>query len=385
MNPQEILAAVKASVTGLNEGMADLREDQRALRSQLLEAVQASSITRMPQSMHGSGGGADELAELIARDNGFQAFLKGNTPSAAIQVPAQLVYRNSTITNPNPLSNDNPLVPAHRGSLVAAPLRRPTIRALFAQIPVASNLIEVPTEATFTNNARPQGDTSPVGHGEGELKAQSTMTFSLASFPVVTIAHYIRASRQILSDAAMLKSHIDRRLLHGLALEEEDEMLTGDGGANTMRGLNSFAQAFAGGVTNATALDTLARAIDQLQGGSNHEATGIILHTSDWLAITLLKDSQGRYLLGNPADMTVPQLWGKPVIPTSAQTVGKFTVLDAPSAGYIADREFATVRVSENVGEDFIRNLVTILCENRTVLVVEQGNAIVTGNLSHVG
>ena len=101
-----------------------------------------------------------------------------------------------------------------------APLRRLTVRALFSQVPTASNLIEVPSEASYTNNAAPQGGpTSPIGHGEAELKQESSMTFSLSSFPVVTIAHFIKASRQILSDAPMLKSHVDRRLLHGRFLQ----------------------------------------------------------------------------------------------------------------------------------------------------------------------
>jgi HK97 family phage major capsid protein len=355
----------------------------KGVEAALLDLQQGRVAGRAP---HVGGGTSHELVDAIMASEGLQAFLAGKTPSTTIQVPTRLLVQNSTIMNPNPLTNDNPLVPADRGALVAAPLRRLTVRALFTQVPTGSNLIEVPSEATFTNNAGPQGGpTSPIGHGEGELKRESDMTFSLSSFPVVTIAHWIKGSRQILSDAPMLLSHVDRRLRHGLALEEEDEMLAGNGSAGEMRGLNSFAQAFTGGVTNASALDTLARAINQLQGGSNYEATGIILHPTDWLNITLLKNSQGDYILGTPASVTTPVLWGKPVIVTAAQTLGTFTVLDAPSAGYVADRETATVRISENVNDDFTRNLVTILCENRTVLVVEQGNAIVKGNVSHAG
>ena len=113
-----------------------------------------------------------------------------------------------------------------------------TIRALFPQVPTASNLVEYTTEATFTSAARPQGDASPGGI-EGELKAESGMTFSLSNTPVVTIAHWIPASRQMLSDAPMLQGHIAGRLLYGLALEEEHEMLTGTGTAGTLTGLVS--------------------------------------------------------------------------------------------------------------------------------------------------
>ena len=171
----------------------------------------------------------------------------------------------------------------------------------------------------------------------------------LTTLNIPTIAHWIAASRQVLSDAPRLEGIISARLLYGLALAEEAEFLTGSGTGLHMSGLNTQATAFTGGVTNATALDTLARALTQLQL-ANCEGNGIVLHPSDWLAIKLLKTTTGEYLLGDPAQMTVPQLWGIPVVPTASQTQGKFTVLDARQAGHVCDREEAIVRISENVG-----------------------------------
>ena len=46
---------------------------------------------------------------------------------------------------------------------------------------------------------------------------------------VITIAHWIPASRQVLDDAPMLQSYINVRMTYGLKLEEEDELLNGDG------------------------------------------------------------------------------------------------------------------------------------------------------------
>jgi hypothetical protein len=51
--------------------------------------------------------------------------------------------------------------------------------------------------------------------------------------PVITLAHWIPASRQILADAKMLMSYIDQRLRYGLLFEEEREVLTSTGGANS--------------------------------------------------------------------------------------------------------------------------------------------------------
>jgi HK97 family phage major capsid protein len=291
----------------------------------------------------------------------------------------------AAITNPNPLSNDNPLVPAQRVPGIITPAeQRLYIRDLIPASPAGSNLIEFASEATFTNAARPQGDTSPVGHGEGELKAEAAMTFTLSSAPVVTIAHWIPASRQILSDAQMLQGHISGRLLYGLKLEEEQELLTGTGAAGELNGLNNQAAAFTGGVTNATILDTLLRAILQVSL-SNYEASAFVLHPIDWYAAILLKDTTGRYLFSDPQSMVAPRAWAKPVVASQTQNVGRFLAGAFNLGAQIWDREDATVRVSENVNDHFIRNMVAILAEERLALAVYRTSAFVYGNVAFTG
>lgn len=60
-------------------------------------------------------------------------------------------------------------------------------------------------------------------------------------------------------------------------------------------------------------------------------------------------------------------------------------MVDARQAGYIADRESATIRISENVDSNFIRIMVVILAEERSLIVIERPTAIVYGDLSHAG
>ena len=335
------------------------------------------------RARHAAAAPANELAHLLTQSEGMRALLKGASPSAAVEVPTHLIVK-AAITHQAPGVAD-PLDQPARGSIVAAPEQRLTIRGLFSVLPTSSGAVEVVRENTFTNGAAIQGnDASPTGSGEGSLKAESHLTFTLEQMSVPTIAHFTVASRQILADAPRLQAHVNSRLLYGLALKEETEFLTGSGTGLSMSGLNTEASAYAYGVTNDTALDTLEKAINQLQI-ANYEPSGIILHPTDWSAIKRLKDSQGRYLLGDPAAMTLPSIWGLPVVPTPSQTAGKFTVLDARQVGYIADRETATVRISENVNDQFVRNLVTILAEERTLLVIERPTAIVYGNVSHAG
>lgn len=296
------------------------------------------------------------------------------------------IQRKAAILNPNPLSNDNPLVPAQRLPGVIVPAqRRFTIRDLMPQIPTGSNLIEFAQELVFTNNAGPQYDgSSPSATTEGAAKNESGITFQLANAPVVTIAHYIPASRQILADATGLAGYIDSRLTYGLKLEEEDELLNAAGTAGKLNGLRNQATAFSGGVTNQTAIDTLLKAFTQVSL-SYFEATGVVMHPTDWMNVLLLKDTTGRYLFGDPHSANTPSIWGKTVVPTAAMTQGQFLTGAFDLAAAIYDRETVTIRVAEQHSDWFTRNLVAILCEERLALALYRSAAIVTGGLSYAG
>ena len=303
--------------------------------------------------------------------------------SARVMGPVNIgSFHKTQIVNAE--GQNQPLVPSQRvAGLIVPPQQRLTIRDIIPQAATMSNLIEYASEASFTSAAAPQGGGSP-GNAEGELKAEAAMTFSLANAPVITLAHWIPASRQVLSDAAMLSGHITGRLIYGLKLEEEGELLTGTGAAGTLNGLVNQATAFTGGSTNQTALDTLLKARLQVSL-SNFDASAIILHPTDWTDIVLLKDTTGQYLFSNPQDMTTPRLWALPVVPTVSMNVGNFLIGAFNLAAQIWDREDATVRISENVNDHFIRNLVAILAEERLALTVYRTTALVYGAVSNAG
>jgi HK97 family phage major capsid protein len=205
------------------------------------------------------------------------------------------------------------------------------------------------------------------------------MSFTLASKAIVTLAHWIPASRQVLADAQMLGAHVDNRLRYGLALEEEDQILNGAGTGGNIDGLLNQATAYNAGATGDQRLDTILKAMRQVMN-SEYIADGILLSNFDWTEILLLKDTQGRYLFGNPAEMRAPQVWGLPVVATNAVTNGTFAVAAFQLAAQLWDREDATVRVAEQHSDFFVRNMVAILAEERMGLTVTRATAIVKGS-----
>jgi HK97 family phage major capsid protein len=270
------------------------------------------------------------------------------------------------------------LVVPDRQSLVAGVERRMTIRDLLTPGRTNSGSIQYPKETGFTNAAATQTETA------GTAKPQSDIQFDIVTSSVTTIAHWVLATRQILDDAPMLQSYIDGRLRYGLAYAEEAQLLNGDGTGTNLNGIYTQATASTANlavVASPTKIDVLRYAMLQASL-AEFPATGIVIHPTDWAGIETTKDSAGNYILGDPASTAQPRVWGLPVVATQAMTVDKFLVGAFRLGAQIFDRQDARVEISTEDSDNFRKNLVTILAEERLALAVYRPEAFVKGDFS---
>src|SRR5699024_11048282 len=98
-----------------------------------------------------------------------------------------------------------------------------------------------------------------------------------------------------------------------------------------------------------------------------------------WAGIELTKDSEGRYIIGNPIDGIAPRLWNLPVVETNAMTVNNFLVGSFRFAAQIFDRMDIEILLSTENKDDFEKNMVSIRAEERLALAVYRPEAFVTG------
>lgn len=264
------------------------------------------------------------------------------------------------------------IAPDRRPGIIAPPERRMTVRNLLMPGRTASNIVQFVQETGFQNMAAAQA--------EGQLKAQSDLSMELVDTPVRTIAHWFKASNQVLSDIPLLQSYIDGRARYGLKYEEERQLLAGDGTGVNLLGLIPQATPFDTDLLQADdqQVDMVRRAILQVRL-AEYDASGIVLNPVDWAIIETLKDSNGRYLFGNPGSSLQPALWGRPVIDTMAMPVGHFLVGAFDMAAQVFDREDANVQVSTEDGDNFVKNMVTIRAEERLALAVHRPESFIYG------
>jgi len=350
--------AVDKALTDLN----NLRQAQNDLQVKLNEAEQLFARGGKP----GTQGANARAGDIAVQDDRIIAMVGNAVQGKRISVPVPRAALTSFAVNPVDGSTQ----------IITAPNQRLSIRDLLAPGQTASNAIAYLRETGFTNNAAPVA--------ENTTKPYSDLTFEEVLEGVKTIAHMLKASKQILDDLPQLQSFINGRLLNGLKRVEDAQLLFGSGVGSNLHGIYTQATAYSAPITIATAtrVDTIRLAM--LQAAlADVFATGHVLHMNDWTAIELLKDTTGAYLFTNPFSPNTPSLWGLPVAETNhAAMSGKFLTGSFAEAAQIFDREDANVVISTENDDDFEKNMISIRCEERLALAVYRPEAFVKGEFT---
>lgn len=327
---------------------------------------------------NGAGGDVQHqsLGQQFVNADNVKAFLSQTTPRGRVDIPINAAITSLT-TDADGSAGD--LVERTRvPGVVALPQRRMTVRDLLTPGTMDGSSLEYVKETGFTNNAAPVA--------EGAQKPESSIKFDLINTNAKVIAHFVKASRQILSDASQLASIIDGRLRYGLAFKEEGQLLNGDGTGQNLLGIIPQASAFvppfdpAGTETN---IDNIRLAMLQAFL-AEYPATGHVMNPIDWARIELLKDTTGRYIIGNPQGSIGATLWNLPVVETQAIPVDKFLTGAFKLGAQVFDRWLARVEVATENGDDFVKNMVTILAEERLALAVYRPEAFIYGDFGNV-
>lgn len=276
-------------------------------------------------------------------------------------------------------------------------MRQLRIADLIPAIPVNSGSVEIMRLTTATGNAAVQeaasSPSSAVGGGEFFAKKQSNLEWTLVTVPVRTVAHWVPASRQVLSDAPMLQGIIDSELAYGLQLESDDQLLNGDGTGQNLTGIlqdsdiNDVGELAVGTDPEdvpAAMIDHIRAAVTECQVNEYYNINGLVLNPADWQILETAKATDGHYLLMAfaPTAGETPTVWRVPVIVTNAMPENSFLLGDWTLGAQRYVREGVDIRVSESHADYFVRNGVAILAEERYCLGISRPKAFAKGSFT---
>jgi len=256
-----------------------------------------------------------------------------------------------------------------------APIGHPPIgvRQLVPQGRTGSGSVEYIEETSFTNNA--------AVVAEGAAKPKSDKVFTPRTSVVRTIAHYFKMSKQTFDDLPFLASQVENNGIWGIQTVEDNQLLNGSGAPPNLQGFNVVATAAPAPApaTGATLVDAIGAAVFDL-AAKGFIADGSVVNPADWGHVAMLKNIQGNYIFSNPLDYASGgRIWGTRLVASANQAAGTFLTGAFQGHSQILDREDVHVQVANQNEDDFIKNMVTILIEERLALVIFQVKAFEKG------
>lgn len=231
------------------------------------------------------------------------------------------------------------------------------------------------------------GEGGPTAVQMGAAKPQTDRDYVKLIAPVTKIAHYFKIPEEMLADNSWLQNEISSIGLEELLAKEDDLILNQVGAAGLFAGLttatNSTAWAAPGSL--ATSIDQ-ANNYDVLVAGWTQARNAkvnpnyILCHPSDYARMVLSKATTGEYVFGAP-NVSIPNVFGIPIIPHTAMTSDKFLIGDF-SKVKLGQREGVSVRFYDQNEDDAIKNMVTVVIEERITVVAGRADYLYYGDFS---
>lgn len=248
-------------------------------------------------------------------------------------------------------------------NVVTAPRTALVIRDLFGSETISGSALTYLVEGAMEG--------TPAVTAEGAKKAQvhfanpTAVTVSLKK-----ITEFIKESDEYINDYPFLASAINGRLLYALGLKEQNELVSDLLGTS---GIQTDSTSWTGTTKADELADIIFSALMDVQEQSGYAADAIVMNPATWQLIRLGKDSNNQYYGGGYfADGQGKQLWGVPVVVTTAVTASQIIAGAFKTCGSVVSKGGVSVEATNSNEDDFLHNLMTIRAEERLALAVRR-------------
>ena len=266
-------------------------------------------------------------------------------------------------------------------------LRPGRVRDLFPAERTQAAMLYGIRETGYTNRARTVPErtaangTDPATGGATDvfgLKPKSELTIVPQTYPIATIAHIMYVHRNTLNDEPRIRGILDRDMIDGVKMAEDEQILWGDGIGENLTGLmnTSGTQGYTGLATDRKSAQVRRAATRALL--AYFQPTGIVMHPFDWEEAELETDNNGAYTVAvSVAVGGEKRLWRLAVTDSPAMQQGRALVGAFGTGAKLYDREEVNIQVSTENRDLFERNAYTLRAEERMGLVVDRPESFV--------
>lgn len=365
-----------AEVEKGNQVATELKKDIQTQKDELQKVIdQVQDLEQKGVKLRGQPGEGKSFIDLVKKDDGYCALQQKSASAAQIEITkSDLASMKET-----KVTSAGIVVPNYDPTIQPGIRQELRIRDLLTTIPVSGQEYTYFKELLHTRGA--------AAVAEGGSKPTSNVTFERKTDRVKKLAVWMPVTDETLADVPQMLAYLQELLRYDLKLEEESQILKGDGVGENLPGLVTQATEYDTALTKNgdTAIDIMRRAIYQVRKQSKLSADGLVMTELDWMNIELQKDGENRYLFANLQGLVTPILWGRPVITSDsmdegdADTGGEFLVANFARAAILFDRLSYLFKMGL-INDMFIKNEVALLVEERLGLGVRRREALVKGH-----
>jgi HK97 family phage major capsid protein len=258
--------------------------------------------------------------------------------------------------------------PGRTDGIRALPQRELFLRDLVNLETTDGDKADYVRETAFTNNAAPTA--------AGALKPTTVENLERVTARVSPIAHVSEAvDRYLVEDNGQIDPFLKQRMILGVLLAEEVQMISGNGAYPNLGGILTTAgiQTQAMGADDRGTAIFKAITLIKLQFA---DPDGIVLHPSDWQDVRTTKNANNDWVLAPMIEEAPDRLFGIPVLQSPAIAAGTGLVGAFKAGAQLWIRENPVVAIAETglgnaAGEEmFSRNQVRYRAEERVAFGV---------------
>lgn len=206
------------------------------------------------------------------------------------------------------------------------------------------------------------------------------------------IAAWWKVTDDMAEDLPYIVSEINMHAQYNLKLQEEIQLLTGDGAGQNVKGLLNRGVQEIDQDTD-TDMDRIYKAKMKVTEATGFTADAMVVNPSDYAALRLSKDANGQYYSGGPftgaygnvGAANVSMLWDITVVITEAMTKGTVLVGAFKVGGTVYRKGGLRVESTNSHDTDFTNDLITYRVRERVALQVKYPKAFVKVTLGKAG
>lgn len=343
------------------DGLRKIKADVDALGE--LEPHPGHPVGKRRESDEGAGEAELKgIGDLFVETEEFRAYKRGDrrTPTVTLSIPLKNTFQTTAGWAP----------PDIRGPQVVEFATRPlAVAELLPQSTTTQASVIYMEETLFSNSA--------AEVAEGGTKPEVSLGLEEVTEPVRKIAAFLPVTEEQLADVPQARAYINNRLGFMVRQRLDSQILTGNGVAPNLEGIESRSGIQTQALGGDNVPDAVYKAMTKIRVNAFADPNVAVFHPNDWQTVRLLKTSDGIYIWGAPMDAGPERIWGIRVVQTTAQPENTALVGDFQQASLIV-RSGVDLRISDSHDDYFVKNLLAVVAEMRVALAVYRPAAFAT-------